>query len=256
MLVSREFSVAVPAEATRRELYKMPCWENLRLIGLDWRSWNSVMGWDNIDLFFLESTIFKERLCTSVERIHGSALGQLNSVYADVSKDLHRKATCEGWSDEGIAQYDDYLEYEKLEQVRAIATMALAMIGALIEALLKHARTHLDKSHPRTKGHYGKTRDSYLIQLVEEYRERFGINLCEIKGFKTAQQIVLARNSCLHNDCVPTRDYLTQTDTRLLDAECKIDLKPAQLRQFIEEISEFADSLYKKLDQVAKGNPA
>lgn len=203
------------------------------------------MPWDDVNLFQLEAKFFKDSLVSLVEKIYNSAIQELDAFYAKAFADLQAAATRDQAPD-WAWYYKCALESEKEEQVRALATMALAMLGALMESFLNQAKARMYRTHPPTKKRYpGKSK---LHRQIAEYKERFGIDTTTINGFAAVQQVILARNSCLHKNCVPEKDYLEQTDGKLLDDDKKINLTPEQLRQFVVEISEFADDLYKSLD--------
>jgi hypothetical protein len=119
-------------------------------------------------------------------------LTQLNSSYSLVFADLDRRIQIEDeQTAEETAQYKDYLEFEKKEQVRAAGTMALLMTGALIETFLNHARAGLDRSHRPKNGRYGSKKDSWLLRREKEYKERFHIDLAAIEGFQAIKEVTL-----------------------------------------------------------------
>jgi hypothetical protein len=63
------------------------------------------------------------------------------------------------------------LEFEKNEQLQALATMALSMFGALIEVFLRDSAKRMDQACPPLAGK--KYEGCNLQKLVSEYKERF-----------------------------------------------------------------------------------
>jgi hypothetical protein len=86
----------------------------------------------------------------------------------------------------------------------------------------------------------------------------------DLAGFEGVTEVVLARNSCIHNGGHPSPDYLDQTKRRLLEDvdevsrflhpnlrnDCFISFDLQILEKITSEISEFADSLHKSLNTV------
>jgi hypothetical protein len=174
------------------------------------------MSWKNIDLFQFEATMFGEYLQHLVVAIYEFALQELDRVYKNDFKEIDNEinsatAARDESRQEELMQYEDYLESQREEQIRALATMALAMAGTLTESFLNEARTRLIKTHPRTKEKYPG--DGWLGRRVTEYAERFNVDLTRITGFPTIREVILGRNSCLHDEARrPSEDYMTQQD--------------------------------------------
>jgi hypothetical protein len=213
------------------------------------------------DWFFEhEAKFFETRLHRLVVEIYQLAKEQLDRVYEKELDDAKRDPNL---AEDPDAQYgyENYLKGERLSQERALATMALAMLGPLVESFLDEARLRLDKqSFPAEKEYPGK---STLLKRVSEYKARFGIDLPSLAGFEAVREVVLARNSCIHNGGHPSADYLEQTKCRLLeefDAATRIfhpELKDEDrvigfdlqiLEEVVNYISVFAHLLHKSLN--------
>ena len=122
-----------------------------------------------------------------------------------------------------LADFERYLEGEQESQQAALSTMALTMLASLIEEFLDEARTRLDlQLFPARHTYFG---DGKLLKRVNKFKYRFGIDMTSLSGFDSVREIVLARNSCIHNSKHPSADYLAQTRRRLLgEAELSADL--------------------------------
>jgi hypothetical protein len=212
----------------------------------------------NIDWFFdHESEYFKGRLQKLVLQIHQLASEQLTAVYEAESEEAAREGSLDGHD---LYRYREYLEQEHVSQQRALSTMALTMLASLTESFLDEARTRLDQElFPSAKKYSG---DGVLLRRVKEYKDRFGIDLTILPGFDTVQEVVLARNSCVHHDGHPSDDYLKQTRHRFLEEvsvfdQLNRDFKNEErfircdsemLQQVVEEISGFAMALHEALN--------
>jgi hypothetical protein len=218
------------------------------------------MSWKNIDLFQFEATMFGEYLQHLVIAIYEFALQELDRVYKNDFKEVDNEITSAAAArdesrQEELMQYEDYLESQREEQIRALATMALAMAGALTESFLNEARTRLNKTHPRTKEKYHG--DGWLGRRVTEYAERFNVDLTKITGFPTIREVILGRNSCLHDEGGrPSEDYTTQTAQRFVDKDGYINLNLDLLKQVAKEMSAFAEELYNRLAAARKQQKA
>jgi hypothetical protein len=201
------------------------------------------MTWESIDLFQLTA----DRLQSLVVTIYTIAMQELERAYANLFDQVDEEiaAASDESKHEDLTQYRWSLDYEKKEQVRSLAAMALAMLGSLIDSFLDEARKEMNKTHPATKKDYaGK---SVLLKRVTEFQDRFQIDLTRINGFATVQEIILARHSCIHGGCAPSEDYLKQTKCRMLDDDKKINLTLGQLKELVAETSDFAKVLYQHL---------
>lgn len=213
-----------------------------------------------IDWFFEhEAEYFQGRLHKLVLEIHKFATEQLEKVYNAEFDDSAKDGSLE---ESDLSSYRDYLEGEHASQQRALSTMALTMSASLIEGFLDEARTRLDLgAFPAQTTYPG---DGKLLKRVSEFRERFGINLTTLPGFNSVREIVLARNSCVHQDGHPSADYLAQTQRRFLgeigvfqflnpkfkDEDRFIQCNVATLGEVVAEVSQFAAALHTALNEV------
>jgi hypothetical protein len=221
-----------------------------------------------IDWFFEhEAEYFATRLQKLVLELHGFASERLDGVY---SKEIEEAERDEALDANDCADYQRYLRGEQINQQRALSTMALTMLACLIESFLDEARTRMDqKAFPSAKKKKGKRkgkrkRTSKSLKWITEYKERFGIDLTRLTGFDALREVVLARNSCVHENGHPSADYLAQTRHRFLEEvgdfqffdrnfkakdrfiRCNVET----LREIVVEVSEFAMALHTTLNDV------
>jgi hypothetical protein len=213
-----------------------------------------------IDWFFEhEAEYFATRLQKLVLELHEFAGERLDGVY---SKEIEEAERDEALDADNCADYQRYLRREQIEQQRALSTMALTMLASLIESFLDEARTRLDQNaFPSAKTYRGKSK---LLRRITEYEERFRIDLTSLPGFDALREVVLARNSCVHENGHPSADYLAQTQHRFLEEvgvfqsldrnfkdedrfiRCNVEI----LRGVAAEVSEFAMALHTALNAV------
>lgn len=210
------------------------------------------MSWQNFDMFQFEAALFSERVEKLVVRIHFDALKSIDDFYNDAFEKVGEQISAAKNEDDHLQAWNDkdMLDYEKWEQVQALATMALAMLGALIEAFLRDTAKRMDHIQPSTGKKYEE--GSKLDNRIAEYEDRFGIDLCGIPGFDGVREVILARNSCLHGGGKPSKHYYEQTKARLVDTafDEKIILTPDLLKEISGEVREFADVLYQHLGKL------
>src|SRR5215471_6745572 len=111
-----------------------------------------------LDMFELAPTTqFTEGLQKLVVMIYNNAVQQLETFYANELKNIDPRlqAVTEDLERAGYGLSAEHsLLKEKEEQLRALATMALAMLATLIDSFLDEARTVMAKTHPPTNKRY------------------------------------------------------------------------------------------------------
>lgn len=181
-----------------------------------------------------------------VREAYRAAYSVLENAYRkgkeESEKDL--KASTDDEDRELNSQIINYENDRWREQQEALSAMALALLASLTKLFLDEAKGgNLNKSHPRDAKGYGGKGQSQLAKQVIEYKSRFGVDLETLDGFETVREVELARHCCLHNEGVPTDDYLERTQKRLLNERGNISLNPELLDSFIHELSRFGDRL-------------
>jgi hypothetical protein len=213
-----------------------------------------------IDWFFEhEAGYFGARLERLVLEIHRLASTQLEVVYKAELDSAEKDSSLE---EDDLASLENYLKGEQDSQQGALSTMALTMLASLIEGFLDEARRRLDfGTFPAEKTYPGRGK---LSKRVSEFRERFRIDLTSLRGFDSVREVVLARNSCVHNDAHPSADYLEQTSHRFLeglggfqllhrrfrDEDRLIRCNVETLREVVGEVSQFATGLHTALNEI------
>jgi len=221
-----------------------------------------VAAMGTIDWFFEhEAEYFATRLRKLVLEIHRLASEQLEQLY---NKEVEEAERDEVLNEVDRADYQRYLGGEQESQQRALSTMALTMLASLIESFLSEARSRFDaNAFPSANTYAGK---SVLLRRITEYRERFEIDLTSLPGFDAVREVVLARNSCVHDDGHPSLDYLAQTQRRFLKGvevsrlfgwiskrKDEVDLiccDVETLTEVVAEVSEFAMTLHAEMNAV------
>jgi len=204
------------------------------------------MTWQKFDWLFHEATLFREDL-QGAARIHSAAYETLTRAHDDHLKQLESDRSTFAGDPQDLAQYKDWLEYERAEQTDALAAMYLSLVASMLEGFLDRAKKPLDRVHPASSNYQGASK---LAKRISEYRQRFGIELESLPQFATVREIILARNACVHNDSAPTEDYNAQTRRRYVDQRGKINLTPDQIEQSAAELAEFAEALTDQLCRV------
>jgi hypothetical protein len=213
------------------------------------------MTWLNFDLFRFEWQMFEDSLNHRVREAYLAAYSVLEKAYGERQEELYKELNTitEDPDGEYRALTTQVINYEKsrwMEQRKALAAMAIALLASQTKTFLDEQKIRWHKTHPADpKGYAGK---SELLKLVTEYRARFDIDLEKIGGFDTVLEVALARNCCLHKGGLPDEDYTTKTKQRFLDDNGEISLKLEQLDSIIGELSQFGKSLNALMSDVWK----
>jgi hypothetical protein len=213
------------------------------------------MTWLNFDLFQFEGQMFEDSLNHRIREAYRAAYSVLEKAYEERKEELYKELNSITEDPDGeyrtlTTQVIDYEESRWMEQRKALAAMAIALLASQTKTFLDEQKFRGHKTHPADpKGYAGK---SELLKQVTEYRARFGIDLEKIGGFDTALEVALARNCCLHKGGLPDEDYNTKTKQRFLDDNGEISLKPEQLDSIIGELSQFGKSLNALMSDVWK----
>src|ERR1700722_175487 len=208
------------------------------------------MTWLNFDLFKFEGQMFQDSLNHRVRDAYLAAHSVLEQTHNEATEKLYFGFTEDVDGDQRAltAEVIGYEEIHWLEQREALAAMAIALLASLNKSFLDAQKRMLDKKHPSNKSY----KSEHLFRQIEEYDDRFKIDLTTVEGFATVREIELARHCCLHNQGSPTKHYETQTAQRLLDTNGIINLTPEQLDSIIRELSQFGKSLTARMSQVWK----
>jgi hypothetical protein len=208
------------------------------LVSVAVQDWTRDMPW-NVDLIALEANIFGRTLDGTVISIYSAAYEALANTFEKQCESL------EGWSesDSGVSegQYEDYITEEYMIQIRALTTMTFTLMEAQLQGFLKANGAILARHFPTDKEQYGKK--SWLLRIIAEYRERYGIDIEGLPGFETCREAVLARNSCVHAECEPNDDYMEQTARHFLGDDGLLVLNQETLTHAIDNLKRFASAL-------------
>jgi hypothetical protein len=212
------------------------------------------MTW-NLDWLDFELGQYQDSLHHRVGAAYQAAYKVLEDAFQTAKKKLEQDLKNEKDDEqrEWGGQLISYEDERWLEQQEALAAMALALLSTLTKSFLDEQKgRNLNKSHPLDPKGYGGKGKSQLLKQIDEYNARFGVNLEKLEHFETVREVELARNSCLHNEGIPTEDYLKLTQKRLLDENRNINVTPKQLDSLIGELCRFADSLSKTMKEIRK----
>jgi hypothetical protein len=208
------------------------------------------MSWQNLDWIDVEVWEYDTVLNDLIREPYLAAYSVLAKTYqarkANYEEEVNNAGS--GAEVEAANQQLMYSDYRWDEQTRALAAMTIGLLASQNKLFLEGVKRLFDKLYPRnTKGYPGK---SNLHKEIAEYKSRFGVDLCKLERFETIREVGLARDCCLHNDGVPTKEYRAQTGQRLVGHDDRIALTPELLDVLILEISAFSRDLSSKLKAV------
>jgi hypothetical protein len=205
------------------------------------------MAWHDFDWLVFETESYEDALHDRVWSIYRAADETLTRTAREQEQHIG-EVLGEFGRDPDAERLNEMLGYEESragDQRCALASMVFAMTASLSESFLDEMKRYFNKTRPPKVGMYAG--DGKMLRAVTEYRERFAIDLPNLPGFETLREVILARNSCLHNAGLPQDDYIKQTKCRFLDDTGRINVSPALLEVILGELKEFARCLSKSL---------
>ena len=139
--------------------------------------------------------------------------------------------------DSDMQSYLDWLNEEFRVRRCALATMIFTLIAREITLHIDTVTAALNRAFPSTTPPSRK-----FPKQVAEYKARFAIDMTRGPYFQSLQEIILARNDAIHAENA-AKEYLTQTNRRLIDEAGQVTLTPELLQQIATETKAFVNWL-------------
>jgi hypothetical protein len=200
----------------------------------------------NFDQFIWLAEQEAKKLDTTTKLIYYSAHKQLSDAYSIAA--THARET-EELDEPDRSYYIDLLAEEYREQRAALAAMTLALLWRTVKFYLDSMVAWLENRFPPQFSPTGK---SELDRTVDEYRSRFGVELEGLSHFATVREVVLARNSALHNGGQPIHDYMDRTERHCLDQGGHLNLTPELLETLVGELKQFITELGREMSRATQ----
>ncbi len=197
----------------------------------------------NFDQFLWLAEQEAKKLDTTAKPIYCSAYKQLSDAYAIAAKGARET---EGLDEPDRSYYLDWLKEEYQQQRVALAAMTFALLERAIRLYLRSMLSWVGN------GSRDGPLPENLRNIVAEYHRRLGISVETLHHFATVREVVLARNSALHTEGQPSKDYMQQTERRFLDELGDLNLAPELLETLVEELKQFVTELGQEMSQAAR----
>jgi len=209
------------------------------------------------DFLAYEASEFNSELDDVTAQIHEAATIRLQETYHELLSAAD-KCVREAEALDDHAEWDVARQLRQLEERRAIERervvgwLALIFIVILLDLKLKKLKARLDMTHPARGPYRGK---GWLDKLTDEYRERFGIDLrSNGTAFSFIEELVLARNSVVHNGGKPSKEYLREfTKPRLVDEQGAILFSNKHFKEAVQVLKDYVDWLVRELIYICRG---
>lgn len=192
------------------------------------------MAWKTLDWLALEADEFDDDLDDLIVKIHEASTSRLEELLVkrlQRADEEYTKANDE--TEREIAfQLHCWEEDRGTERAQILGGLELVYLVSVFQAKLNQLKRHLEKTHPPAPPYEG---GGWLDRQVREYLQRFGIDMERSpEPFLAIRELVLARNCVVHNDRVPSDDYLQLVkNPKYVDMFGKISFSSAQ---FIEAV--------------------
>lgn len=188
-----------------------------------------------LDWLAFECVEFEAELDELLVTLYKSAsekLREVNSVLLKrADEEIARSASEVEHDDAWLAK--EWEAQQARERERILGGLTTAYLVAVFMARLRSLKQHFDKTHPPAPPYIG---GSELDRLVSEYSQRFRVDLEKSPTeFSHFRELVLARNSFLHNEGVPSKDYFPKfPKPKYVDEEGKIWFSAEHFRETVE----------------------
>ena len=198
------------------------------------------VGWD---LLAREYEEFERDIQDVAGTFHEVAIVGLYEVGAAEAAEVdEQRRTAETEMDIADAELEANFKLETAkDRERTVGWLALIYLVILVEQRVRKLKSRFDKSHPPKEKYPGK---STLEKLVNEFRDRFRINLEAHAAFEDWSDLVLARNEVVHHSGRPRDKYRKHT-TRFIHTE--------QFMGGPEDLIVFSNSDFKESAEKMKG---
>ncbi len=210
------------------------------------------MSW-GFDYFELEASDFAMDLDDLVVLLHGTAREGLKPLHNERVRQAteHLRSTGREEDADLAFQVEGWEEERAAERERILGGLMIAYLVLTLLTKLSHLKGYFDKTHPPSTNYEGKSK---LDKLVNEYRQRFGVDMeASPLAFTQIRELVLARNSVMHSDGWPDDEYKAQfPGQRFVDEMGKINLSEKQFAEAVEGLKEFVRWLVDQLIPLRK----
>lgn len=204
------------------------------------------MGWHNLDWLKVEMDVFLDELKTINE-----VYGRMSAQFEDAYKKHEAEAKNSADARDAIDRLNWYVDVRQTEQ-QMLTAMILAAASRSVEDLLRRYLTYFFKNHEFPKSRHGSDFGTMLPMF-----DQIGVKLADQQEFEIIREMRLARNSCIHYNNVPSKDYLRHfPNPRWHDNGDKISLGFNEWTELIATLTKWADDLRGRLHASNKQNKA
>ena len=194
----------------------------------------------------VEAGLFSTTVDSTIIYVFRRSLYTLKHSYEKHLSESHTwDATSTGIS---IGQYESYLEDLFNEQIRTLACMSFAMMESKLMLFLKrYVPQQIDKQEEPEDCE--KAKDASFDRFRKKYKRARSIDFNNLLGFALCKEVVLARNSCIHNDGYPHKHYLEQTEQHFIGDDGRLTLNEETLLLAANGLKSFVNALANALNQ-------
>jgi hypothetical protein len=208
------------------------------------------MSWLNFDWLKHETEVFLDEMKT-ITSVYDRMFDEFDAAYKKHESEAKDTADAEYMID--MLSWN--VEVRKTQQ-RILTTMILAVTCRSIEELLRRCLTYFFKNDEIKESTAGSNIWTWKKKFAE-----IGVDLDDQQEFKTIQEMVEARNCCVHNNNAPDERYLQRfPNPQWHDDPDKISIRPDEWKELTAKLSKWAEDLSGRLrasksSRKAQGNP-
>jgi hypothetical protein len=214
------------------------------------------MGWNDLDLFDFEITIFESQINEIVLPLFDATDRKLTEWQKQVDADYNdaiSKAAHE--ADETNARGEAaYRATTVDEQRQLIGAACLGFVATAVKECLDDMARYFKNSHPPGREYIGK---AWLQKRQDEYQQRFRIDFT--KGpvpIGSIEELILARNAGLHWDGSALEEYKRKVASARFIKDESLTVDRDNFLEVISEVQAFVAWVHVELKKLRPKLPA
>jgi hypothetical protein len=214
------------------------------------------MGWEDFNLSLMGSIDFSvnaEHLILSVFDTASNALDkEWNSYVVAIHKEFPKTVGEDDTEAEFLSQEMDWMEHLYRQRRQGLGALALDWLMCSLQGTLNGAKRYLDSTHPAEREYKG--RDGWLGNVSREFQDRFNVDFHKAPvPFERIQELVLARNACIHRTDGGLKQYLNKIDKpAFVDEEDRLFVGREALDAIIKDCQEFIRWVEHEVEQLRR----
>src|ERR1700730_2450222 len=214
------------------------------------------MGWEDFNLSLMGSIDFSINAQHLILGVFDTANNALDAEWDRYAVAMHKELSKAMNENDPQAEYFsqemDWMEHLYRQRRQGLGALALDWLMCSLQGALNGAKRYLDSTHPAGREYKG--RDGWLGNISREFQERFDVDFHKAPvPFERIQELVLARNACIHRTDGGLHQYLNKIDKpTFVDEEDRLFVGREALDAIIKDCQEFIRWVEKEVEKLGR----